>query len=112
MRSCHRRLAVLVTVVTTTVSVSAVAALAASGRQVKLKDSYFTTKRLTIHRGTRVTWRWDGVLVHNIFVRSGPARFNSRTQVTGSYSHAFTKRGTYSLYCTIHQKMRMTVVVE
>jgi plastocyanin len=112
VRSRRCRLAILVTVVTTTVSVSAVAAPAASGRHVKLEDSYFTTKRLTIHRGTRVTWKWAGVLVHNIFVSSGPARFNSWTQVTGSYSRVFTKRGTYSLYCTIHQKMRMTVVVE
>jgi plastocyanin len=107
----HRRL-VLVTVVIAGPSVSAVAALAASGRQVKLKDSYFTTTHLTIHRGTRVTWKWAGVLPHNIFVSRGPAKFSSRTQVTGSYSHAFTKRGTYSLYCTIHQKMRMTVVVK
>ena len=107
-----RRLAVLVTVLVAALSVPAVAALASSGRQVKLRDSYFTARHLTISRGTRVTWKWAGVLPHNVSVSRGPATFNSRTQVTGSYSHVFTKRGTYSLYCTIHQKMRMTVVVK
>jgi plastocyanin len=44
-------------------------------------------------------------------VHTGPSSFSSRTQVRGSYSHTFTKRGTYRLVCTVHPKMRMTVVV-
>ena len=29
----------------------------------------------------------------------------------GSFSHIFTKKGTYQLVCTIHPMMKMTVVV-
>jgi plastocyanin len=32
--------------------------------------------------------------------------------VRGSYSHTFTKKGTYQLVCTIHKSMKMTVVVK
>jgi plastocyanin len=51
------------------------------------------------------------VLNHNVTVRSGPSTFHSRTQAQGSYSHVFTRPGTYALYCTIHPSMKMTVVV-
>lgn len=88
-----------------------VSALAASGKTVKVADSYYGPRRLTVGRGTRVTWRWTGVLRHNVVVHTGPSFFNSRTQVRGSYSHVFTRRGTYALVCTVHPKMTMTVVV-
>jgi plastocyanin len=88
-----------------------VALALASTRSVGVRDSYFSVKRLTISRGTKVRWSWGGVLNHNVTVKSGPSRFHSRTQVTGSYSHTFTKRGTYKLYCSIHPGMTMTVVV-
>lgn len=89
----------------------AVTALGASGRSVKVADNYYGPKTLTVNRGTRVTWRWGGVLKHNVVVRRGPSFFSSRTQVRGTFSHVFTRRGTYALVCTVHPKMKMTVVV-
>ena len=93
------------------VALMSVSALASSPAPVKVGDNYFGVKRLTIGKGTRVTWRWAGVLNHNVTVSSGPSKFHSRTQAVGSFSHVFTKPGTYSLYCTIHKQMKMTVVV-
>ncbi|HEX4010601.1 MAG TPA: plastocyanin/azurin family copper-binding protein [Solirubrobacteraceae bacterium] len=92
------------------VAVMAVAALAATD-QVRIADNYFSVKRLTIARGTRVAWRWVGELNHNVTVKSGPSRFHSRTQAVGSFSHVFDRKGTYTLYCTIHPYMKMTIVV-
>ena len=51
-------------------------------------------------------------LRHNVAVRRGPSKFKSRTLVRGSFSHTFTKAGTYHLYCTLHPYMKMTIVVE
>ena len=51
------------------------------------------------------------MLKHNVVVHTGPAFFSSKTQVRGSYSHVFTRKGTYALVCTVHPKMKMTVVV-
>ena len=37
----------------------------------------------------------------------------AKKQVKGSYSHLFTKKGTYSLHCTIHPTlMKETIVVK
>jgi plastocyanin len=90
---------------------ASVAALASSTTQVKIGDNYFGTKHLTIGDGTKVVWRWTGVLNHNVTVQSGPARFRSPTQAVGTFSHVFSHPGTYTLYCTIHKYMKMTVVV-
>jgi plastocyanin len=90
---------------------AAVSALASSTAQVKIGDNYFGTKRLTVGDGSRVVWRWTGVLNHNVTVQSGPVRFHSRTQAVGTFSHVFSHPGTYTLYCTIHKYMKMTVVV-
>ena len=93
-------------------AVLAVSALAAtSTRSVKVGDNFFRPTDITIRAGTKVEWKWAGVLVHNVTVRSGPVRFHSRTQVRGSFSHVFTKRGTYALVCTIHPSMTETVTV-
>ena len=89
----------------------AVSAFAASGKTVKVADSYYGPKTLTVGRGTKVTWRWSGVLKHNVVVHTGPSFFSSRTQVRGTFTHVFTRKGTYALVCTVHPKMKMTVVV-
>jgi plastocyanin len=94
------------------IGVFAVSALAFSGKTVRVGDNYYGPKSLTVGRGTKVTWKWVGVLKHNVVVHTGPSAFSSKTQVRGTYSHTFTKKGTYRLVCTIHPSMKMTVVVK
>jgi plastocyanin len=106
-----RRLRLIIVLTALLVGAFAVSALASSSKTVKIGDNYYGPKSLTVGRGTKVTWKWVGVLKHNVVVHTGPSSFSSRTQVRGSYSHTFTKRGTYRLVCTVHPKMRMTVVV-
>ena len=91
-------------------------ALAGGGKTIKLGDNYFVKPggaTITVKRGTTVTWRWSGSAPHNVTVSRGPARFASRTQTRGSFSRRLTKRGSYSLICTIHgpamtMKLRVT----
>jgi plastocyanin len=93
---------------------AAVPAAASSTRHVKIGDFFFHPRSLTISRGTKVTWSWTGGsgIAHTVTVRSGPARFSSGARSTGSYSHVFTKAGTYHLYCKIHPStMKATIVV-
>jgi plastocyanin len=107
-----RRALALVTLTTALLAVSSVAALASGSKTVQVKDNFYSAKKLTIGKGTRVTWQWHAVLRHNVVVRSGPAKFKSRIQVRGSFSHTFNTAGTYHLYCTLHTYMKMTVVVK
>jgi plastocyanin len=105
-----KRSPVIVVLTAALIACSSVAAFALSG-PVKVKDDYFSPKTLTVSRGAKVTWAWAGVLYHNVTVKSGPVKFHSRTKAMGSFSHTFTKPGVYHLYCTIHPKMQMTVIV-
>jgi plastocyanin len=108
-----RRLSALLALAAAVLALGAVSALASGGQQVKIGEFYFHPGKLTIRRGTKVQWKWVGYLQHNVAVKKGPAKFRSRTQLRGTYSHVFTKRGTYVLYCTLHpQLMRETIVVK
>ncbi len=106
----HRARALLI-LLATLACLTAATALAASAKTVSVGDNYFGTKTISLGRGATVTWKWSGTLLHNVKVRTGPANFKSPNQVHGTYSHTFSVRGTYKLYCTLHRYMTMTVVV-
>jgi plastocyanin len=90
----------------------AIPALAAT-KSVQVKDNKFVAKSITVSKGTTVKWVWDGKAPHNVKVTKGPAKFASTTQVKGSYSKKLTKKGTYTILCTIHAPdMKMTVRVK
>jgi plastocyanin len=105
------------------VSAAAILAVAASAaiaavphRSVTVGDDYFVRPgkppRITVAKGTKVTWHWVGQNVHNVAVVKGPVRFSSAFKTGGSYSKRLTKRGTYKLRCDVHRKkMKMTIVV-
>src|SRR4051812_28522024 len=79
-------------------------ALAAS-RSVKIGDDYFvrkgSTPTITVHKGSKVTWRWTGKDLHNIAVTKGPSKFRSSYKSSGSYSKTVRRAGTYTIVCTI-----------
>jgi plastocyanin len=87
-----------------------------AGKSVKIGDNFFVKNggaTVTVKKGTSVTWKWTGHNPHNVTVTSGPKKFASKTQTTGSFSHKFTKAGTYKILCTIHGPvMSMKVVVK
>lgn len=108
----NRRALALLAVTAAILACSSVAALAAGSASVKVGDDWFKAKTVTVSKGGRVTWAWVGHLDHNVAVTSGPAKFRSPIRARGSWGHVFTKRGTYHLECTLHPKMKMTVVVK
>ena len=77
---------------------------------VTVGDDFFRPKRLSVRAGTSVRWTWRGRDVHNVTVTSGPVRFRSRTQSSGTFSRKLSRRGTYRIICTVHgQRMSITV---
>ncbi len=92
------------------------ASSALAARTVKVGDDYFVRKgdppRVTVSKGTRVTWRWVGRDFHNLAVTRGPVKFRSAYKDSGTYSRKMRRRGTYRIVCTVHQPdMRMTLRV-
>ena len=85
----------------------------AATKTVQVKDNKFVASSITVSKNTTVKWVWKGKAPHNVVVTKGPAKFKSTTQVKGSYSKKLTKKGTYSILCTIHAPgMKMTVKVK
>ena len=90
----------------------AIPALAAT-KSVQVKDNIFSTKTLTVKKGTTVKWVWKGKAAHNVTVTKGPAKFRSETFLKGSFSKKLTKAGSYTILCTIHSPgMKMIIKVK
>jgi plastocyanin len=97
---------------------AAVAVPAFAGtKSVKVGNNYFVTPSnnatVSIQKGSTVkfVWRSHGV-PHNVKKTRGPgAAFHSPVKTSGSWSHRFTRGGTYKLVCTIHSGMKLTVKV-
>jgi plastocyanin len=91
----------------------AVPTFGAATKTVNVRDNRFDPSSLTVTAGTTVKWVWNGKAPHNVKITKGPATFASTTQTKGSFSKKLTKKGTYSIVCTIHApNMKMTVKVK
>lgn len=91
-------------------------ARAAATKTVVLKDIAFKPAKLSVKRGTRVTFQWrDGSTPHNVISKGRP-KFKSastRTESDGArpYSVTLRKKGTYRYVCTIHPGMSGRITV-
>ncbi|HEY4218705.1 MAG TPA: cupredoxin family copper-binding protein [Gemmatimonadaceae bacterium] len=77
----------------------------------RIKAQSFIPGRLEIPVGTTVRWNNLDALMHT--VTATDKSFSSGIiSADGSYSHTFTKPGTYSIFCMIHPFMKATIVVK
>ena len=79
--------------------------------KISVDDNYFKPKKTTVPAGTKITWTWDGSSVHNVTVLKGPQKFKSKNQASGKYTKTLVKPGKYSIACTLHPGMDLTVKV-
>ncbi|MGZ4332621.1 MAG: cupredoxin domain-containing protein [Solirubrobacteraceae bacterium] len=104
------------TAVTGLAAATAIPALAAT-KTVKVGDNYFVrpanNATVSISKGSSLEFVWRGNAPHNVVKRSGPgAAFHSPVKIHGgTFTHRFTRAGTYKLVCTIHSGMKLTVKV-
>ena len=77
----------------------------------RMKGQAFIPDRIEIAAGTTVQWKNFDALIHT--VTAVDKSFNSGTiGADGSYSHTFSKPGTYPVYCMAHPFMKATIVVK
>ena len=92
-------------------------AFGSSTKRVKVGDDYYGPAKLTIKQGTKVKWTWlaDNTNSHDVKLGQRPKgvkKFKSASAASDySFSHKFTKKGTYKIVCTLHHTMRMTIRV-
>jgi plastocyanin len=81
--------------------------------KVKVGDDFFSVRRLTIKRGSTVKWVWpSGGTNDPHTVSDASDRWSSQEMTSGSYTHRFTKAGSYLILCRVHpDQMRIKVTV-
>jgi plastocyanin len=108
------RLLTLVALVAVAVAVTggAVAANAAGGKTVTLRNIAFSPKKLSIKRNTTVTFAFrDDTTSHNV-ISKGSKRFkNIGVRSSGSQSRTFKSAGTYRYVCSLHPGMSGQITV-
>ncbi len=56
-------------------------------KSVEVDDDYFVHKgaprTVTVHKGDKVEWEWEGSNPHNVTVKKGPVKFHSETKSRG-----------------------------
>jgi len=79
---------------------------------VRVKDISFGPSRVTIRRGSAVTWRFlDDPTFHNVSPITRHAFKGSRDMRTGSFTVRFRSPGRYRYHCTLHPLAMKGVVV-
>ena len=92
-------------------------AAAPKPKTVKIADNYYTPAKLTVRKGTRVTWRWPEVAgdVHDVKLKSAPNGVKKFHSQPASSLYAFKRQlktpGRYRIVCTLHEEMEMTIRV-
>lgn len=95
----------------------AAAPAVAAPKLVEIGDNFFVKPggaRVTTTSKHGVTWKWTGTRLHSVKVVSGPRRFASKVQKSGSFTRKGRSlpRGTYRIVCALHpDEQRMTLKV-
>lgn len=88
---------------------------AARVHKVEIGTNYFAPAKKTVKTGAKVRFVWPegGFVPHDVTVTKGPAKFRSPLQTGGSWTtRRLRKPGRYSLVCSQHADMGMTLIVK
>jgi plastocyanin len=79
--------------------------------KVEINNFSFAPSTVTVPVGTRVIWTNKDEIQHNIV--TGDKTVKSKLLDTNeTFTFTFTKAGTYSYICTVHPRMKGTIVVQ
>jgi plastocyanin len=80
---------------------------------VQVGNGFYAPAKKTIKKGDKVRFKWTPSFeLHDVNVESGPEKFHSPLQASGTYTRKFKKTGRYVLYCSQHAGMGMTLKVK
>ncbi|MFF7472613.1 plastocyanin/azurin family copper-binding protein [Streptomyces sp. NPDC008092] len=85
---------------------------AVTGDAVAIKNFAFSPATLKVRVGTTVTWTNQDTDAHTVTSTGPGGPLHSPAMAThATYSHTFTRPGTYAYLCTVHPFMTATVEV-
>lgn len=75
----------------------------AGNAKVRVGDTFFSLRNLSVRRGARVSWSFTGRQLHDVTVASGPRGFSSPHRGRGGrFAKKLDVPGTYRLFCSLH----------
>jgi len=86
-------------------------AAAVASSAVAIDNFSFTPAAITVKAGTTVTWTNNDEEPHSVVSSQEPMRSPTLAGRASTFSHTFTKPGTYAYNCGIHPFMHGTVEV-
>lgn len=80
---------------------------------VQIRDFAFGPEKITIKKGTTITWTNHDDAHHDVFPTSGASDFTASKLLAKGESHSFTfnQVGTYTYKCSPHPYMKASVEV-
>jgi amicyanin len=86
---------------------------ASQSSTVAIENSAFTPSKITIKKGTTVTWTNNDDMQHDVTPDDPTDEFKKSALLSkgGTYSVTFNTPGTYTYHCTPHPFMKGTVEV-
>ena len=107
-----KRLIAMLAAVAIVAAAIAVPAFAAT-KTVKVgPQRSFGPKSLSIKKGDTVKFQWTGSLPHDVAITKGPTKGTiSKVRTKGSVSRKFTKAGSYTIVCHVHNGMTLKLKV-
>src|SRR5262250_1725906 len=84
---------------------------AAGPAEVKIDNFSFTPATITVAAGTQVTWTNRDDIPHTVVTEDKTIK-SKVLDTDEKFSTTFDKPGTYSYFCSIHPKMKGTIVVQ
>lgn len=79
---------------------------------VTIEGFSFSPLKLTVKKGTTVTWTNQDSAPHTVTSDSGSELASLSLSKGQFYSHTFNEVGTFEYHCKFHSMMRATVIVE
>ena len=76
-----------------------------------VRDVGFQHPRVSLTLGSTFTWLFSGSVLHDVTLVSGPVGFSSPWTLDGTFSHRFTRRGVYKLFCSLHPAQMSQIIV-
>jgi plastocyanin len=91
--------------------VAASAPQPAAGAAIEINNFAFTPATITIPVGAQVTWTNKDEVTHNVVSTDKTIR-SQALDTDDKFTFTFTQAGTFSYVCSIHPRMKGTVVVQ
>lgn len=83
----------------------------AAGADIEINNFTFSPASITVPVGAQVTWTNKDDIPHNV-VSSDKTIKSKALDTNEKFTFTFSQPGTYSYICTIHPRMKGTIVVQ